>query len=960
VAGDFDFAVEAMDPSTGATASASLSIRVVSCLTVTTEGLPGVIAGAAYSETLSATGGTEPYAWSIISGTLPEGLALSSENGETSVSGTPTQSGTYGFRVLVTDGNQSATRILFIQVEPALTLQTRSVSSGVKDQQYHQHLSAAYGTGSYTWSVTSGAIPAGLALDSVTGEISGTPTVEGTFEFTLKVTDTGNPVQTTSADFSITISPGNLSVTTGSLPQADQLCDYTETLAATGGTGPYTWSLVDGYSLPDGLTLDPATGEISGMPKSVGVSYFVVLVTDSGSPAQTATAYIQLRVYAPLTINADLPPASLNQPYEYHLTASNGTFPYTWSLVEGNGTLPADMFLYSYDGLLYGTPSESGTFSFTAKVTDHEGEEQTARLSITVYQAPQVSPAALAGGVVGRTYGQTLTAGGGTGSYTWAVMQGSLPTGLALNSATGAITGTPAEAGTAVFTVSATDSRITGSAGTAVKTITIYPALTVTTASLPAATQNVYYHQTLAAAGGAAPYTFAVSTGALPAGLSLNAATGAITGLPATAGTGSFTVQVTDSGVPHQTSSVSLSVAVAPAMSIAAASLPPGTVGMPYSYTLSVQNGTASRIWMVGQAALPAGLYLNPDPGAITGTPAAAGTICFTVRVSETSGAHQTATRVFSITVENHLAVTTGSLPTVTLGAAYSAVLASNYGTGPVTWAVVSGALPTGLQLNANTGILSGTPTAAGVSNFRVQATDCGTPVQTATADLSIAVIGILTLLNTGLSSGTILVPYTQTLTATGGKQPYTWAIGGTLPEGLAFDSTTGVISGTPSKAGTYSFRAAVADSGVNAQVAWADFSVTIAYAPIAIQTASLIAATFGTPYSQTLSAVGGTGAFTWVVTEDSLPDGLSLSADGAITGVPTAAGTSSFTVQATDESENVCSARLSLQVLPLRVTVATADATGKSFSVTLSPAVSGLEASSLNMVDAHGHGIAI
>ena len=155
----------------------------------------------------------------------------------------------------------------------------------------------------------------------------------------------------------------------------------------------------------------------------------------------------------------------------------------------------------------------------------------------------------LPAGTVGIAYSQTFAAAGGTAPYTnWVVTVGTLPANLLLNAATGALTGTPTTAGTSNFTIQVTDSA----AVTATKafSLTINPAaLTITTASpLPAGTVGIAYSQTFAATGGTPPYTnWVVTVGTLPANLLLNAATGALTGTPTTAGTSNFTIQVTDS-----------------------------------------------------------------------------------------------------------------------------------------------------------------------------------------------------------------------------------------------------------------------------------------------------------------------------------------------------------------------------------------------------------------------------
>ncbi len=159
-----------------------------------------------------------------------------------------------------------------------------------------------------------------------------------------------------------------------------------------------------------------------------------------------------------------------------------------------------------------------------------------------------VNPATLPNGSVGTPYNQTVSASGGTAPYTFSVSSGVLPTGLLLNSATGAIAGTPTTAGTFTFTITATDAN--GCSGSRLYTVTIVspgcPAVLLSPTTLPPGTVLVPYVQTITASGGTAPYTFTVAGGALPAGLFLNPATGLISGTPQVSGIFNVTIRATD------------------------------------------------------------------------------------------------------------------------------------------------------------------------------------------------------------------------------------------------------------------------------------------------------------------------------------------------------------------------------------------------------------------------------
>ncbi len=533
--------------------------------------------------------------------------------------------------------------------------------------------------------------------------------------------------------------------------------------------------------------------------------------------------------------------------------------------------------------------------------------------ALTVNALVSITTNSLPAATVGITYSQTLSANGGTGQYNWQVSSGSLPAGLTLNAASGLVSGKPTASGTSncVFKVTDSDQSSTSKKFT----VAVDPALAITSSSpLPTGTVNVSYSQTLTATGGSGQYTWSVSAGALPAGLTLNAGTGAITGQPTTAGAPSFTILVTDTNQATATKPFSMTVNLALVITTASP-LPTGTIGVAYAKTLAATGGSGQYTWSVSAGALPAGLTLNAATGAISGQPTTAGSPSFTIEVTDSNQA--ATTKPFTVTVNPALAITTSSpLPTGTVGVNYSQTLAATGGSGQYTWSVSAGSLPAGLTLNAATGAITGQPTAAGAPGFTIQVTDSNQV--TATKPFSLTINPALAITTSSpLPAGTIGVNYSQTLMATGGSGQYTWSVTvGALPGGLTLNSSSGLISGQPNAAGAPSFTIQVNDT--NQVITTKVFSVTIDPAIVITTASPLPPGEVGVNYTETLGATGGSGQYTWSVSSGALPAGLTLTAaTGIISGTPTTAATSNFTILATDTNQATASQSFGLTVNP-------------------------------------------
>ncbi len=710
----------------------------------------------------------------------------------------------------VPTGNNSTN--IVVTVTPTATQnvdagQTVALTAAVANDQ---------GSKGVQWSVAAGA----GTLASTTGATNTytAPNVAAT-GVAVTATSVADPTKTASVRVNVFATPGFS--TLSPLPVGYANIAYSTTLAAVGGIGVKTISLASG-TLPPGLTLT-SSGVLSGTPTAVGTYTFTAQVTDSAATPVSSTATYSVSVLQ-LAINpVQLPGGVVGSTYgpaTFTSSGASGTVTYAVS----SGTLPAGLSL-STSGVLTGTPTATGTSSFTVRATDAAGQAAGASYTVAVATKLLLANATVPAGNVGTampTY--QFQATGGTTPYTYTVASGSsLPAGLSLTTS-GVLYGTPTAAGDYTFNVTATDGgSATGGATpvrqTATATATIHvSAFALTSGTLPNATKNVAYTTTLQPMGGTTPYTFAVTSGSLPTGLTLNPTAGVISGTPTGSGTSSFSVTLTDADRRQVIATYKLTVLVPVTFSTATA-LPGTLVGAAYSTTVQATGGTGPYTYT--SSALPAGLTLNSTSGAITGTPTAAASSSFGVTATDAVGGAGSAT--FTLVVASQLTFANVALPgaTTTIPIA-SYTFAPSGGTAPYTFAVASSStLPAGLTLSTS-GVLSGTPTTSGSYSFGITATDSGSatsgsstpPQQTATATVTLVVTAYV-ITTTSVPNIVPQSAYSYATTVTGGTAPYSYAVaGGALPSGIALNASTGNIEGTTTTSpATYNFTEQVTDA---------------------------------------------------------------------------------------------------------------------------------------------------
>jgi hypothetical protein len=368
--GTFNLTVTARDANL-CTGQRAYMLFVSNCpaLTVNPATLSNGTTGLAYSELLSATGGTEPYSFTVAGGTLPTGLGLA---GNGALTGTPTQAGMFSFTVRATDPNVCIGERMYTMLIdcPAITLGPPALPAGLQGSAYSAALTASGGTAPYTFALAmiSGNLPAGIVLGT-DGALTGTPTAAGTFNFTVNATDANNCPGSHSFTLVINSPCPALTLSPESLPNINTGTPFSLTFTASGGSSPYLFSL-DSGTLPMGLTLN-ANGQLGGTPLQTGSFNFVVRALDAQQCSGTRS-YTLTVACGDITITpASLPGGFSGTAFAQTFAQTGGSGATTWSV--SNGTLPNGLMLNASSGALTGTPTAVGVSNFTLRVTDANG-----------------------------------------------------------------------------------------------------------------------------------------------------------------------------------------------------------------------------------------------------------------------------------------------------------------------------------------------------------------------------------------------------------------------------------------------------------------------------------------------------------------------------------------------------------------------------------------------------------
>jgi len=834
-----------------------------------------------------------------------------------------------------------------ITVNSQLAVTTATLSAGLIGTGYNQTLAAAAGVTPYSWSLTSGTLPAGLSL-STGGVISGTPTAAGTFSFTVTVTDSETPAVSASQALTITIdqppgftSPASATFTVGTAGS--------QTVTAYGFPVP---ALTEAGPLPFGLTFTDngnGTATLAGTPTAdIGGTYPITITAANGVGADAVQDFTLTVAAAPTITSADSATFTAGRAGSFAVATSGYPAP---ALTE-SGALPAGVTFADNGngtGTLAGTPAAGtgGTYLITITAANAVGS-YTQELTLTVAAAPTITSADSATFAAGKAGSFAVTTSGYPAPALTAA--GALPTGVTFvdnGNGTGTLAGTPAPGTGGAYPITITAAN---TAGSYTQELTLY----VTAVPLITSAGSAVF-----AAGGAGSFTVTstgyptpvlTEAGPLPAGVAFadnGNGTATLAGTPGAGSEGSYMVTISAAN-SVSTATEGFVLTVNAGLAITSAVSATATSGTAFSFTVTTTGTPTPTLTHTGP--LPAGITFTANSNGtatLAGTPAAAarGTYPITFTAKNSTG---TTSHGFLLTVDETPAFSSAAAVTETAGTAFSYTVST---TGYPTATLTTGTLPAGLTFTASgngTGTLSGSKAvAAGTYSVAVTAASAaGSASQTITLTVKAAgttetVPAFTSAATAAATSGTL---FNFTITTKGSPTGYTTNVthSGTLPAGISFTNNgngTATLSGTPTAAagGSYPITLTAKNTaGTTTQ----SLAITVTAAP-AITTAASATATTGYAFSFSVTA---TGAPTPPMTETgALPHGLTWVDNGngtaTLAGTPAAGqgGVYLLTFKATNSLGTAMQTfTLTVQQAPAITSAAAASAThGTAFSFT-------------------------
>lgn len=840
--------------------------------------------------------------YSIISGT--DGFTLVDPN-DGSFNFNFSEPGTYTVDFTVTDDTERepATGRLTITINPDLALTgSTSISLNRGTAVNIAVPTTTGGTGPFTFS-DSGNLPAGLSFSN--GVLAGTPKIEAVSTFDITVTDKSGATKTITISLDVQ-APLALEL---SYPAADFMVGQFGSITAkpSNALGMATYSLLspldsDGNPiLPPGISFSPL-GTFYGTPSVAGgFQGYVVELKDSEGRTDTFGPFgIMIGMSGNVGFEAKSETLRKNGAFSTPLLATNAVPPIRYT-VDGEAALPDTVLLDSAAATLSGSLSVPGAYAFSIKATDRMDREATGTFSYTVIDDLTAAATDVTLKQYETTDGATsATTANKIGTPTFRLKAGTLPPTLSINPQTGAVIGTPNDAASysdLIIEAKDTDGQ---TADTNAFSVTVEPRdpLVIEAPQQISAKRFSSLSLQVSATTDFPPVAFSV-TPDFPEGISLDPATGAITGASAeTTSETVYSVKAIDAKggtLGTDIAAFTLAVEERDALTISAGDVQ----GTQFAALTPMTPGTSNAIGTVGfsiEPALPTGLSLDPVSGTVSGTPEAPmPATSFTLTATDEKGGQLgTATATFTLAIDERAPL---KITTADIGGKQYSLLSINgpiteNAIGSVTYAL-SGTLPEGLSFDAASGSITGTAADVyGPASFTITATDekggtLGTSVSTFA--LTIATRDQLSLTSADLNGKQYVALSSAAPAALAAVGTISYSIAPQLPAGLIFDEATGTISGTPTAASTATHTITAVDE-IGGERGTATASISVSIDPrdsIAFTTAANQTVPYDTTYELPLAITGAVGAeITWTVVSEALPEGLTFdAATGRITG---------------------------------------------------------------------------
>ena len=734
-----------------------------------------------------------------------------------------------------------------------------------------------------TLSLSGGTLPTGVGFNAATGVLSGTPTAGTGGSYPLQFSAT-NSQGTTTQNFNLVVNQAPV-VTSATATTFIAGAPGSFTVTASGFPAP-TFALTG--TLPSGITLDPGSGVLSGTASSGSGGSYPVTITATNVAGSSAPQSFTLTINdGPVFTSAASTTFSVGSAGSFTVAASGTPTP-TLSL--SNGTLPTGVSFVAATGVLSGTPAlgTGGAYALEFSATNVQGTT-TQAFTLNINEAPAITSANATTFTVGNVSSFTVAASGFPAPSF--ALSGTLPSGITFDTTSGVLGGTPAAGSGGSYALSFTATNVAGSSAAQSFTLSINDGPVFTSANTTTFSVGVAGNFSVTASGTPTP-TLSLSNGTLPTGVTFNAGSGVLSGTPAAGSGGSHAIEFSATNV-QGTSTQAFTLLVNESPTITSANAATFTVGAGGSFTFTAAGFPASTFALGACVpALPVTISLNPGTGVLSGTPASGEGGSYACTVTASNGVAPNASQGFTLTIEQAPQITSANAANFLVGTNGSFTVTAT-GT-PTPTLSIAGSLPSGVSFAPATGLISGTPAAGTGGSYPITVTASNGVLPNAVQNFTLTVNEAPQI--TSANSATFTLNNLGSFTVTANGFPAaSFAITGTLPTGVSFNPGTGVLSGTPTSAGTFplTFEA----TNVAGSSAVQNFTLSVNDGPVFT---SANTTTFSVGASGNFSVTAtGTPTPTLSLSNGTLPTGLSFNAgSGLLSGTPAAGTGGSHTLE--------------------------------------------------------------